>query len=49
MILDTDVLIDIHHGHATATATGAGEELATFNLKHFRAGPGLITVQPYQR
>ena len=32
-----------------ATATGAGEVLATFNLSHFGAVPGLATVQPYKR
>ena len=32
-----------------ATATGLGEDLASFNRKHFRAVPGLITVQPYSR
>lgn len=32
-----------------ATAIGAGEELATFNLKHFHSVPGLVTVQPYKR
>jgi predicted nucleic acid-binding protein len=31
------------------TATGRGEDLATFNVKHFRAVPGLVTVQPYIR
>ena len=32
-----------------ATATGTGEVLATFNLSHFSAVPGLVTVQPYVR
>jgi predicted nucleic acid-binding protein len=32
-----------------ATATGSGDELVTFNDKHFRAVPGLVTVQPYVR
>lgn len=32
-----------------ATANGRGEELATFNGRHFRAVPGLIVVQPYTR
>jgi predicted nucleic acid-binding protein len=32
-----------------ATAIGSGEILATFNLKHYRAVPGLRTVQPYKR
>ena len=32
-----------------ATATGLGQDLATFNRKHFRAVPGLVTVQPYTR
>lgn len=32
-----------------ATATGSGDQLVTFNRKHFRAVPGLVTVQPYVR
>lgn len=32
-----------------ATAVGAGETLATFNVKHFRSVPGLILIQPYKR
>jgi predicted nucleic acid-binding protein len=32
-----------------ATATGPGEDLATFNVKHFRAVPDLVTIQPYVR
>lgn len=32
-----------------ATAVGLGAELCTFNRKHFRAVPGLKTVQPYPR
>ena len=31
------------------TAVGRGEELVTFNLKHFQVIPGLVTTQPYQR
>jgi predicted nucleic acid-binding protein len=34
----------------TATlAVRHNQPLATFNVKHFRAIPGLITVQPYSR
>jgi predicted nucleic acid-binding protein len=29
------------------TAISHGQELVTFNVKHFRAVPGLVTVQPY--
>jgi len=29
------------------TAVGCGETLATFNVKHYSAVNGLITVQPY--
>ena len=32
-----------------ATATGLGETLATFNERHYRVIPGLVTVQPYKR
>ena len=32
-----------------ATATGMGEDLATFNRKHFGVVPGLVTAQPYVR
>jgi predicted nucleic acid-binding protein len=32
-----------------ATAVGLGAELATFNAKHYRVVPGLVTVQPYKR
>jgi predicted nucleic acid-binding protein len=32
-----------------ATATGRGVLLVTFNVKHFRAIPGLVTDQPYVR
>jgi hypothetical protein len=32
-----------------ATAIGAGASLCTFNVKHFRAVPGLVTVQPYPK
>lgn len=32
-----------------ATATGRGVPLLTFNVKHFRVIPGLITEQPYMR
>ena len=31
------------------TALVFGEELATFNVRHFRAVPSLLTVQPYVR
>ncbi len=30
-----------------ATATGASHQLATFNMKHFRAVPDLVSVRPY--
>lgn len=32
-----------------ATATGLPGELCTFNRKHYRAVPGLVTVEPYVR
>ena len=32
-----------------STAVGLNETVATFNVRHFRAVPGLVTVQPYQR
>lgn len=32
-----------------ATALQHGLTLATFNVRHFRAIPGLVTVQPYKR
>ena len=32
-----------------ATALGRGEPLATFNVRHYQAVPGLVTVQPYVR
>ena len=32
-----------------AAAVGLDEDLATSNVKHFRAVPGLATVQPYSR
>lgn len=32
-----------------ATVVGRGAELATFNVKHYRIVPGLVTVQPYAR
>ena len=32
-----------------ATALSLGVPLCTFNVKHFRHSPGLITEQPYQR
>lgn len=32
-----------------ATAIGQGATLCTFNVKHFRAVPGLVTEQPYSR
>jgi predicted nucleic acid-binding protein len=32
-----------------ATAIGLRADLCTFNVKHFRAVPGLRTVQPYTR
>jgi hypothetical protein len=31
------------------TALGHDEDLVTFNTRHFRAVPGLVTVQPYTR
>lgn len=32
-----------------ACAVGRGATLCTFNLKHYRVVPGLITIQPYTR
>jgi predicted nucleic acid-binding protein len=32
-----------------ATALGRGEPLATFNVRHYQAVSGLVTVQPYTR
>ncbi len=32
-----------------ATALSLGAPLCTFNVKHFRHIPGLVTEQPYQR
>ena len=32
-----------------ATALGLGANLCTFNIKHYRAIPNLVTEQPYQR
>ncbi len=32
-----------------ATAVGQHATLCTFNLKHYRAVPGLATTQPYKR
>lgn len=32
-----------------ACAVGRGATLCTFNLKHYRVIPGLITTQPYTR
>lgn len=32
-----------------ATALGCGEPLANFNVRHYQAVPGLVTVQPYVR
>ena len=32
-----------------ATALGRGEPLATFNVRHYQAVPGLVTIQPYVR
>jgi predicted nucleic acid-binding protein len=32
-----------------ATAIGLGATLCTFNLKHYRVIPGLVTEQPYSR
>lgn len=32
-----------------ACAVGRGATLCTFNLKHYRVVPGLITTQPYTR
>jgi predicted nucleic acid-binding protein len=31
------------------TAIGLGAVLCTFNVRHFRAVPGLVTEQPYRR
>jgi predicted nucleic acid-binding protein len=32
-----------------ATAVGQNATLCTFNLKHYRAVPGLTVIQPYKR
>jgi predicted nucleic acid-binding protein len=32
-----------------ACAVGLGAELSTFNDKHYRMVPGLVTLQPYKR
>jgi predicted nucleic acid-binding protein len=32
-----------------ATVVGLGGTLVTYNLKHYRAVPGLVTAQPYSR
>ncbi|MGB3205723.1 MAG: hypothetical protein WBB28_12100 [Crinalium sp.] len=32
-----------------ACAIGQGATLCTFNLKHYRVVPGLVTEQPYRR
>lgn len=32
-----------------ACAVGLGAELCTFNIKHYRVIPGLVTTQPYTR
>ncbi len=32
-----------------ATAREIGAQLCTFNIKHYRAMPGLVIVQPYSR
>jgi predicted nucleic acid-binding protein len=32
-----------------ACAVGLGARLCTFNVKHYRVIPGLVTVQPYSR
>jgi predicted nucleic acid-binding protein len=32
-----------------ATAIGLGATLCTFNVKHYRAVPGLVTIQPYTK
>lgn len=32
-----------------ATAIGQGASLCTFNVRHYRAVPGLALVQPYKR
>jgi hypothetical protein len=37
-------LLDALIGH---TAVGLGEELATFNVKHYAVSAGLTTVQLY--
>ena len=31
------------------TAIGHSQDLATFNIRHFRAVPGLTVIQPYAR
>ncbi len=53
--LDIFVLLRLSHGlgvldcQIAATAIERNIPLATFNIKHFRAVPGLITLQPYIR
>ena len=32
-----------------ATAMGRGATLVTFNMRHFRSVPGLLTEQPYEK
>ena len=32
-----------------ATAISQDQDLVTFNIRHFRAVPGLVTVKPYER
>lgn len=41
--------IDILDNLTAAIALRSDEPVATFNVKHFRAIPGLETIQPYQR
>ncbi len=51
------ILANAHLSHNTgpldmligATALGLGAPLCTFNVKHFRAIPGLLIEQPYKR
>jgi hypothetical protein len=41
--------IDILDSLTAVIARRTGEPIATFNVKHFRAIPGLTTIQPYER
>ncbi len=41
--------VDILDVLIAESAIGLGVPLCTFNVRHFRAVPGLVTEQPYQR